>query len=333
MTRLVVVLSVALAVLVPGVARASVAVPDDLAALEQHTAALQANSERFSFQAELSLGSGVLGQGIPLDLLVAGIGESSATPPQAAFSSGLFGFASERVRVVGDTTYHYRPSVASTDKGRPWVRGRTTSTPANGLDPGGLLESDQSGRQGTFSKLIELLNGALAITESGPVTVDDQRVIEFDATLDPTPLLAKLESHSKQPGHPLGSLLEIPSVGGPNSKPKPSSPPPSFKLELFLAPSGLPVRARTTFSDEGATVSITVDTLAINVPVHVVAPPAGQTIDEATLKRLERRRAARELERALRACRRLHGKQAARCRALAHLQAGASAPSSEASLP
>jgi hypothetical protein len=72
-----------------------------------------------------------------------------------------------------------------------------------------------------------------------------------------------------------------------------------------------------------------VDTLAINIPVHVTPPPAGQTIDEAQLKQIERRRAARELEQALRACRRLHGKPAARCRALAHVKSRV--PSSEAS--
>lgn len=326
MTRLVVVLSLALAMLGPGVARASVAVPPDLAALEQQMAALQANSERFSFQAELSFGNGLLGQGIPLVLLVAGDGEASDTPPQAAFSSGLLGLAAEQVRVIGETTYRYRRTAASVDGGRPWVRSRNTSTGANGLDPGGLLEGDQSGKQGTFSKLIGLLNGALAITESGPVTVDDQRVVEFDATLDPAPLLAKLESHAKQPRHPLGSLVQIPSVGGPNSKPRPPSPPPSLKLELFLAPSGLPVRARTTFTAEGTTVAVRVDTLAINVPVHVVAPPAGQTIDEATLKRLERRRAARELKRALRVCSHLHGKQAVKCRAIARLKGASAQP-------
>jgi hypothetical protein len=327
MIRLVVVLSVALAMLVPGVARASVAVPPDLAALEQQTAVLQANSERFSFQAEVSFGSGLLGQGIPLVLLVAGDGEAGDSPPQAAFSSGPVGLVTEQVRVVGETTYRYRRTAARVDGGRPWVRSRNTSRAANGLDPGGLLEGDQSGKQGTFSKLIELLNGALAITESGPVTVDDQRVVEFDATLDPTPFLAKLESHVTGSGHPLSSLVQIPSVGGPNSKPKSPSPPPSLTLELFLAPSGLPVRARSTFTAEGTTVAVRVDTLAINVPVHVVAPSAGQTIDEATLKRLERRRAARELKRALRSCRHLHGKPAARCRALAHLEASTSSPS------
>lgn len=100
-----------------------------------------------------------------------------------------------------------------------------------------------------------------------------------------------------------------------------------MKLELFLAPNGLPVRARVTFVAEGTTLSIRVDTLAINVPVHVVAPPARQTIDELPLKRLERRHAARQRKRALRACRHLlRRKQAARCRAVAHLEGTSAQP-------
>lgn len=125
----------------------------------------------------------------------------------------------------------------------------------------------------------------------------------------------------------MNSPFRLPSVGGPNSRPKPPSPPPSLKLELFLASNGLPVRARITFAAEGATIAVRVDTLAINIPVHVVAPPARQTIDEASLKRLERRRAARALKRALRACHdHLHGKQAARCRAIAHLKGASAQP-------
>jgi hypothetical protein len=263
----------------------------------------------------------LLGQGIPLVLLIAGEGEASDSPPQATIAAGLAGLGSEQTRVIGETVYRHQRSAASIDGGRPWVRGRLTATEANPADPGGILENDAGGKQGTFSKLIEELNGALSIQESGPATVDDQRVVEFDAVLDPTPFLAKLKAQSKQQGHPLNSPFQIPSVGGPNSKPKPSSPPPSLKLELFLAPTGLPVRARITFAAEGATISVRVDTLAINIPVHVVAPPARQTIDEASLKRLERRREARELKSLVRAClKHFHGKRKAKCRALEHLK-------------
>jgi hypothetical protein len=326
MTRLFVALSLALALLLPGAAHASAPAPPDLVALEQQMAGLQANSERFSFQQELSFGNGLLGQGIPLVLLIAGAGEASDAPPQATVTGGLLGLGNVQLRVIGDATYRYEQDVASIDGGRPWVRGAGKAGKGNGLDPGGLLENDQAGKQGTFSKLIEELGSALAIKESGPVTVDDQRVTEFDATLDPAPILAQLQANSKQPAHPLNSLSQIPPVGGGKSKPQPPSPPPSLKLELFIAPNGLPVRARLTFTAEGTTVAVRVDTLAINVPVHVAAPPARQTIDEAALKRIERRRAARALRHALRACRHLHGKDAGKCRAIVHLKGTSGEP-------
>ena len=235
-------------------------------------AQLHADSERFSFEAELSFGE-LFGQGVPFILLLAGDGEASDSPPQASVAGGLLGLANEQTRVIGDTVYRLRPAAAEIDGGRPWVRGkRSAREGATGLDPSGILESDQAGRQGTFSKLIEQINGALAIKESGPVTVDDQRVTEYDAALDPAPFLAKLKSQSPEPRHPLGSLFETSPVGGPKAPAK-SAPPPTFELELFIAPNGLPVRARFTFAAEGATVAVRVDTLAINIPVHVAPPP------------------------------------------------------------
>lgn len=322
MTRFIAVPLVVLAALLPAAAHASVTVPPDLAALEQQTAALQANSERFSFQEEISLGDGLFGRGIPLDLIVAGKGEASDSPPQAAAEAGLFGLAAEPVRVIGETTYRYERSAAHVDGGRPWVRSRTKKTQgSNPLEPGGLAGGDQSGRQGTFTKLIEQLNGALSIEESGPVTVDDQRVTEFDASLDPAPLLAELQAHSKAkaPQHPLNSLLHIPSVGGPQSAGKPE-PAPTLELELFIAPNGLPVRARETLSVEGATIAMRIDLLAINVPVHVMAPPTAETIDEVQLKRIERRRAAHFRAFLLRLCRKQHGRRAHSCRAAANAE-------------
>jgi hypothetical protein len=321
MTRLAMALSVGLLVLAPGVAHASAAVPPDLAALEQQLATLQVNSERFSLQEELTFGDGLLGQGIPLVLIVAGEGEASASPPQATITAGLAGINAEQIRMIGETVYRHDRSAAGLDGGRPWVRARRKPSEADPTDPSGILGNDTGATHGTFGKLIEELGTALSIEESGPVTVDDQRVIEFDAVLDPTPILRKLEAQGKQRGRPPGSSspFQLPSVGGPNSKPKPPAPAPSLKLELFLAPSGLPVRVRLTFAAQGVIVSLRVDTLAIGVPVHVVAPPARQTIGEAALKRLERRREARVLKRVVRAClRHVHGRRRAKCRSLGH---------------
>ncbi len=301
--------------------------PPELVSLEQQMAQLQLNSERFSFQEELALDE-LFGQGTPLIFIISGEGEASDSPPQATFVGGLLGLPEEQTRLIGDSSYQYRPAAAEIDGGRPWVRGRRPSSEAGqALDPGGILESDQAGQQGTFSKLIEQLNGALTIEQSGPVTVDDQRVIEFNATLNPAPLLAQLKSQSEQSAHPLSSLLETSPVSGPKAPAKPSAPP-RLELELFIAPNGLPVRARVIFAAEGATIAVRLDTLAINIPVHVTPPPPAQTIDEAQLKQIERRRAARELARALRACRRLHGKRAAQCRATGRLK---SVPRPEAS--
>lgn len=338
MKRLAVVLPAvlaALACLIPGSASAGVALPPELVALEQQMAQLQVNSERFSLQEEISLGS-ALGQGIPLVLIVAGDGEASDAPPQALVNAGIPGLgAPEQVRSFGETTYTNQPSAARVDGGRPWVRGHTKSKVANPLDPGGIAEGDQGGKQGTFTKLIEQLGGALSIEESGPVTVDDQRVTEFDASLDPTPVLAELQAHSKStpPQRPLNSLLRIPSVGGPQSTGKPE-PAPTLELEVFIAPNGLPVRTRVTLTAEGATVAVRLDTLAINVPVHVAPPPAAQTIDEAQLKRIERRDAARARAHLLRLCRRLHGKRARSCRAGANAEPRSESQSgSESSSP
>jgi len=297
-------------------ARAAAPLPPDLVALEQQTAQLHVESERFSFQEELALSSlgSLLGAETPLVLIVAGEGEASDSPPESTAVGGLLGLPEERILTVGETVYRYRPQVASFDGHRPWVRGQRTAKEGSGLDPGGQLEDDETGAQGTFSKLIEQLDSALSVEESGPATVDDQRVIEFDAKLDPTPYLAQLKSESKEPQHPLSSPLETSPVRSRKAPAKPASPP-TLELEVFIAPNGLPVRSRYTFSDEGVTVAVRVDTLAINIPVHVTPPPAKQTIGEAQLERVERRRAERQREQALRACRHLHGARAKACRA------------------
>lgn len=297
-------------------ARAAAPLPPDLVVLEQHMAQLQVNTERVSFQEELSLGE-LGGSGIPFAFIVDGEGEFSDSPPESSAVAGILGLSNVKTRVIGDTVYTYRPQAGELDGGRPWVRSQKSGNSSASVDPSGITGSGQPGPQGTFSKLIEELNGALAIQESGPVTVENQRVIEFDATLDPTPFLEKLKPQSKEPKHPLNSLLETPGTKKTPAKP---SPPPSLELELFIAPSGLPVRARFTFSAEGVTISARLDTLATNIPVNVTAPPAGQTIDEARLKRLERRRAARELRRALRVCRHEHGRQAKLCRTTARIK-------------
>ena len=292
-------------------------------------AQLHVNSERVSFQEELSFGE-LSGSGIPLALIIAGKGEFSDSPPQGSFVAGLLGVDAIQTRVIGESIYTYSQRAAEADGGRPWVRSQRVGNSSANIDPSGIAGSDQPGPQGTFSKLIEELNSALAIQESGPVTVEDQRVIEFDATLNPTPFLEKLKPQSKEPKHPLNSLLETPETKKRPAKPTMPPPPPSLGLEVFIAPNGLPVRERYTFTAEGVTISVRVDTLATNIPVDVTPPPANQTIDTVRLKQLEQKAAEREQRQALRACRRAAGKHRALCRKIAKLKVRT--PHSEPSL-
>ncbi|HEX4437822.1 MAG TPA: hypothetical protein VH061_13610 [Solirubrobacteraceae bacterium] len=311
-------------------ARAAVPLPADLVALEQQTAQLQANSERFSFQEDVELPglSSLLeaggGSGAPVVLVVAGLGEASITPAQLVATGGLFGLPEERIRQLGETLYTYDREAGRIDGHRPWVRSHGKSLEAaqsESVDPGGLLEGDHAGPQGTFSGLVAELNGALSIAESGPATVDGQRVIEFDAQLDPSPLLErlKLKSPSKHSDNPLGGLGEAVAPGSKRSG-VPSSQP-TLEMEAFLAPNGLPVRVRVTLQAERAEISERVDTLAINVPVNVQAPPASQIIDKDALTRIERRRQRREHVRQVKECQfaSRHSKHKLDC---AHLRTG-----------
>lgn len=303
-------------------------VPPELASLEQQTAKLQANSERFTLEEEVSLGESG-DSAIPFALVIAGRGEVSDTPAAAWVEAGLLGSTSVRERVVGETEWVYDARAKELDGGRPWVRRKHQPPKASDGLGLGLLETPQPGSQGTFGKLIEELNGAQTLVDSGPVTVDDERVMEFDASVNPAPLIARLETEAraKEPQDQLDSLFpELPGAG-PKGPPK-TFPAPTFEIEAFIAPNGLPVRLRGTFTYQGEAISVRVDTLAINIPVSVSPPPARQTVGAAKLKVLERRAAAIARRRLLRACKRLKGKIARECRASANGGGQASSPPS-----
>jgi hypothetical protein len=304
--------------------------PPELAGLEQQMAQLKPSSERFTFQEELSSGE-FLGSQLPFSLILDGRGEVSDAPAEASFEVGILGSVIARKRTIGDTEWVYQQLARELDRGHPWVqrkRKRSEAKPVSGLDPGGVIEADTSGQEGTFSRLVEELNGAQTLVDSGPVTVEDQRVSEFEASLNPAPVVAELEeqARAREPERqPLDALFpELP--GGSSSSPK-SYPPPTLELEAFIAPDGLPVRIRVTLTYAGTTVAARADILAIDVPVDVTPPPAGETISQQRLDELERRRAERVAKRELRVCSRLAAKPRKRCRAAA--KRTASAPSSE----
>jgi hypothetical protein len=282
----------------PGGARAA-ELPPELTGLEQQMSQLKASSERFTLQEELSAGE-FAGSQLPFSLVLDGRGEASDAPSEAWLEVGILGSVIARERTIGDTEWVYEQRAEELDHGHPWVqRKRSEASKESALDPGGILEAQAPGQQGTFSKLVEELNGAQSVVDSGPATVEDQRVTEFEASLNPAPLVAELEAQAraKEPERqPLKSLFpDLPAGSG--SSPQ-SYPPPTLELEAFIAPDGLPVRIRVTLTYAGVTVTVRVDTLAINLPVDVTPPPAAQTISQQRLKQLERRRAARRRHRA-----------------------------------
>lgn len=121
-----------------------------------------------------------------------------------------------------------------------------------------------------FAPLLADLKGALEISEIGPANVDGQPTVEFLALLPSPNVLAGVHSRRKQ-------LREHE---------------PDLRLEVSFASNGLPVRTITTDPTPDS-FTIQQDILALEVPVAVHAPPARETIDQARLAELERRRAKR----------------------------------------
>jgi hypothetical protein len=284
----------------PTVAQSTPTLPPDLVALEQKMAALHFNSEQLTVQVEIASAGGLLGQGTPpLVFLAAGSGVESVAPPEGSFKLELLGQAHE-VRDVGGAVYTEEPEVAKTDGGRPWVRSAGKGvTPSLGLGPAGLTGATGGGAEGTFGKLVELVNSATSIEEIGPAVVDDQPVIEFSAPIDLTKVAGWSKLLSSGTSKALGGKVEEPTS----------------ELEIFLAANGLPVRLRISVRADGSAETFTTDTLALEVPVTVQAPPARETIGEAQLKTLQRAASKRKAALgARRICRKLSAKQATRCR-------------------
>jgi hypothetical protein len=197
-------------------------------------------------------------------------------------------------RVIGKRLYVDIPSLARSDGGRPWVRSeeRLLAKPhgANEGEPlaavfaalsPALAPTPQPGEHGTFIGLAEDLAAAQSVHEVAsltPLTVDGQPVTAFTAIIPVASLLARYASPER--------LKQLLASARPDEK--------TVALEVFIAPSGLPVR--TTVQE---------DVLGLEVPVLVMPPPADRTITQARLEKLEskrpsthmRRRAARAADR------------------------------------
>ena len=332
--------SVALAVLVPGVARASGAVPHDLAALEQHTAALQAELRALLLSGGTLVGERGARPGHPARPARRRHWRIQRHAPRRRLSRAGFSALPQNACAWSAT----RPTTTDPALRAPTrgVRGfaaarrrhrRTASTPAacwkaTRAEGRARSQADRAAQRRARDHGVRARDA------------DDQRVIEFDATLDPTPLLAKLALCScTLAARSRLCCSESPTSAGPRRTAVST-------LTVPRAPAACPVRATAPVQRlrQSHGLEFTVDTLAINAPRARrggTRPPAQSDPTKTTLKCSStetslRARAASSSAHCGRAvavhgtemqCRRGVGARRGHARS-----AGASAPSSEASL-
>lgn len=193
-------------------------------------------------------------------------------------------------RLIGRSLYVDIPSLARSDGGRPWVRSeeQLIAKPESGgegepltavfgaLSPA-LAAVPQPGASGTFAGLSEDLGAAQSVHEVAsltPLTIDGQPVTGFTASIPVASLLARQVSPEQ--------LRRLLATAKPDEK--------TAVLEVFIAPSGLPVRTTVELGAGAEGVAVQEDVLALEVPVSVTPPPADRTITQAQLDRLESKR-------------------------------------------
>ena len=256
--------------------------PPELVALAKKMEGVQLSSERFSLRTLVSAAGSHVPREVEAFLRLFDIvlsGEAVNAPPAGTFKLTILGHTLA-IRVVSGRAYVYEPAVARRDRGRPWVDlGRTSlgTLPLLG-GPGNVNVSSGVGAT-SFRTLAAALAHARGVTQLGPGSVDGQAVTGFRATVNPSALEETPPPFRPNPRGILGPI----GLGS-----AAASAPPSAQLEVFIAPSGLPVQTRIVERSEGVSATLLFDILAVNFPLAVVPPPAGQTIAIAALRRLER---------------------------------------------
>jgi hypothetical protein len=260
--------------------------PPELVALAKKMESVQLSSERFSLRTLVSAAGSHLPREVEALLKLFNIvlsGEAVNAPPAGTFKLTLLGHTLA-MRVVHGRAYVYDPALARRDRGRPWVDLGRTSLGALPLlgGPGNVNVSSGVGPI-SFKTLAAALAHARGVTQLGAGSVDGQAVAGYKATVSPSAL-----EEAPPPFRPNRR-----GILGPIGLGSAASSPPSAQLELFIAPSGLPVQTRITERSEGVTATLLFDILAVNFPLAVAPPPAQQTIAIAALRRLERGQARR----------------------------------------
>jgi hypothetical protein len=167
---------------------------------------------------------------------------------------------------VGSTLFYWNPEAARHDGGRPWVR--VSGAALGSAFPFHRLSPYEQGGAGAYAGLIDLLATALGEVEvAGPVVADGQSTTEFSATVDPEALKKEVPDDvaAKEPGGEGEKPLE--------------------RIEVFITPSGLPLRVITMPRAGTEGVTTETDVNAVNIPLHIVAPPARRTVSSVWLER------------------------------------------------
>lgn len=253
----------AAALLVPSAAaEASASVPPELQALIAKMKLLQVSSERFSASVTLHAHK------VPKDLealralKVNLSGEANLASPQSGIVTTTVLGKPLTFRVIGKTVYTDEPALGRKDGGRPWVKETRKVQPSVTDDSPGVAGSGTA----PYAAQATLIEGAKAIKALGPATVDGQPVSRFLLTVDP----------AKIPGTNLGGKLR--------AKLRRDHIVPKAQIEYDLTSEGLPIHTAGAIAlGKKIRVDFTADVSAIDFPLTVAAPPAGETITTAEL--------------------------------------------------
>ncbi len=242
------------------------AAPPELQLLEQRMEQLHVKSERFGISISMYL---KLAKGLGFPFIIGGTGLVSVSPGEAIMTVGLPG-AEEEFRTIGNVTYRYEKSIAEYDGGRPWVRSTGKTLQSTIGAPIDTVEEPESPGASTFARLIKTIGEAESYVQVGPQVVNGQQASEFEIALKPTTALSGLAGT-------VTSSANEPHVT-------------SLKLDVFIAPDGLPLRTIVIAGLGSQSLTVTLDVLATEVPVLVTAPPARKTIADAKLEALKKKR-------------------------------------------
>jgi hypothetical protein len=245
--------------------------------------AISVETERFSLSEGVDVSGAQLKRAGPLGMLLRFLsfsvsGETRTTREEGSLDVDLFGTRLHLLVLPGHTYLYGGVKLAHHDHGRPWVdlgaRGLETLLPGGSRKP--RPKPGPTSVPQPFKQLAATLRSPISVTTLGGGTIDGEAVIGFREQVDLRAL-----------GVPSSSISPLSSERAFGASSPSRVSPEVATVEAFIAPSGLPVRTRIVIARGRAAAVVAADVPAINFPLAVAAPPAGQTIALKRLRRLE----------------------------------------------